>query len=113
MILDSPHWMSVILPNGTTDRRLVGGRLRSLLRDLIENMPEEAAHVLGKCISGCDHAPTDSDDFEVTDRVDKTMKIPSTSFFLYRFTLTIYFFTTRMMPLNIIREGMQKSLIRR
>ena len=113
MILDSPHWMTVLLPNGTKDRRLVGGRLKSPLRDLIENMPEEAAHVLGKCISGCDHAPTDSDDFEVTDRVDKTMKIPSTSFFLYRFTLTIYFFTTHMMSLNIIREGMQKSLIRR
>ena len=107
MILDSPHWMTVLLPNGTKDRRLVGGRLKSPLRDLIENMPEEAAHVLGKCISGCDHAPTDSDDFEVTDR-KKTMKIPSTSFFLYRFTLTIYFFTT-----HIIREGMQKSLIRR
>ena len=65
MIIDSPHWMSVLLPNGTKDGRLIGGRLKSPLRDLIENMPEEASHVLGKCISGCNHAPTDSDDFEV------------------------------------------------
>ena len=79
MMIDSPHWMSVLLPNGTKDGRLVGGRLKSPLRDLIENMPEEAAHVLGKCITGSDHAATDSDDFEVTqtlsDRADTVVNL--------------------------------------
>ena len=73
-ILDSPHWMNALLPNGLEGGTPKGGRLASPLRDIIENMPEEAAHVFGKCISGPDHASNDREDFEVietlTDGVD-------------------------------------------
>ena len=79
VILDSPHWTSALLPNGSSGGTLTGGRLKSPLRDLVENMPEEAAHVLGKCITGSDHAATDSDDFEVTqtlsDRADTVVNL--------------------------------------
>ena len=66
VILDSPHWMSALLPNGSEEGTLSGGCLKSPLRELIENMPEEAAHVLGKCIIGSDHASADSENFEVS-----------------------------------------------
>ena len=106
VILDSPHWTNALLLNGSGGGTLTGGRLKSPLRDLIENMPEEAAHVLGKCITGSDHAATDSDDFEVTetltDRVDAIVNL-HLSVSPYRCRSTTDFSMTRIKFQRIIR----------